>query len=113
MSSAVASAMYLKDNDYNHTITYNLEDCNRKGAANVKNFEDAYKIQVQGAPGTEYVYKERDGYKTIAFLQPKINHVRISFIHNNRFRLILGGFESDDTLWKYIHKDDLQKLDTY
>lgn len=111
MSSAVASAMYLKNKDYAHSMTYNLEDCNRKGAANVKNFIAAYKTQGQGAPGTEYIYKERDGHKTIAFLQPKINHVSIRFIYNNRFRLSLGGFESDDVLWKYIQNADLQKLD--
>ncbi len=111
MSSAVASAMYLKNKDYAHSMTYNLEDCNRKGAANVENFKDAYKQQGQGAPGTEYIYKERDGHKTIAFLQPKINHVSIRFIYNNRFRLSLGGFESDQELWSYFQKEDLQKLD--
>ncbi|MFD2916595.1 hypothetical protein [Psychroserpens luteus] len=113
MSSAFASAMYVKGNDYDHTLTYSLEDCNRKGAANVKNFEASYKIKGQGAPGTEYIYKERDGHKTIAFLQPKINRNDLRFVYNNRFRIVIKGAETIETLWSYIKKEDLQKLDTY
>ena len=113
MSSAVASAMYIKDNDYDHSMTYSLEDCNRKGAANIKNFEDSYKLKPQGPAGTEYRYTERDSYKTIAFLQPKIKRNDIRFIYNNRFRITLEGTADVDILWTYFKKEDLQKLDNY
>ncbi|MDW5290226.1 hypothetical protein [Formosa sp. PL04] len=110
MSSAVASAMYIKDNDYKHSMTYSLEDCNRKGSANIRNFEDSYKLKPQGPLGTEYVYKERDGYKTIAFLQPNIKRNNIGFIYNNRFRIVLNGTADVDVLWTYFKKEDLKKL---
>lgn len=113
MSSAVASAMYVEGDDYEHTMTYNLEDCNRKGSANIRNFEDSYKIQPQGPAGTEYVYKERDGHKTIAFLQPKIKRNDVRFVYNNRFRITMEGTETVETLWPYIKKEDLQKLNNY
>jgi len=110
MSSAIASAMYLKDKDYAHTMTYNLEDCNRKGAANIMNFEDGYKRQGQCAPGTETVYKVRDGHKTIAFLQHNIKRYNIHFVFNNRFNIVLEGPEHPDVLWSYI---DFEKLKTF
>lgn len=111
MSSAIASAMYVKDNDYEHSMTYSLEDCNRKGSANIRNFGDSFNLRPQGPAGTEYVYKERDGYKTIAFLQPQIKRNDIRFIYNNRFRLTLEGTAYVETLWSYFKKEDLQKLD--
>lgn len=110
MSSAIASALYVEGNDYDHTMTYSLEDGYRKGSAIIRNFEDSYNLKLQGPAGTEYIYKERDGYKTIAFLQPNINRNDIRFIYNNRFRLTLDGIEDVSTLWSYFKKEDLQKL---
>jgi hypothetical protein len=112
-SSGLASAMYIKGNDYNHSLNYSLEDGNRKGSAIIRNFEDSYNLKTQGPAGTEYVYKERDNYKTIAFLQPQIKRNDIRFIYNNRFRLTLEGTEDIETLWNYFKKEDLQKLNNH
>lgn len=113
MSSALASGSYIKNNDYNTSMTYSLEDGHRKGSAVLRNFEDAYNIKNQGPQGTKYLYIERDGYKTIAFLQPIIIRNDVGFVYNNRFRITMEGIEDVDVLWSYIKKEDLQKLDNY
>ncbi len=79
----------------------------------VRNFFDSLKFKNQGPADTEYVYTEHDGYKTIAFLQPKIKQNKISFIYNNRFRISLRGPDSADALWSYIDFENLKKLDQY
>ncbi len=79
----------------------------------VRNFFDSLKFKNKGPVDTEYVYTEHDGYKTIAFLQPKIKQNKISFIYNNRFRISLRGPDSADTLWSYIDFENLKKLDQY
>lgn len=79
----------------------------------VRNFYDSHKFKNQGPEGTEYVYQERDGYKTVAFLQPKIKQNQISFIYNNRFKIALLGSDSPDALWSYIDFENLKKLDKY
>ncbi|QTY28079.1 hypothetical protein [Flavobacterium sp. CS20] len=112
-TNGIAFGMYIKGNDYDHSLTYTLEDGNRKGSAILKNFEDAYKTTAKGPEGTEIFRKERNGYKTIAFLQHNINRYSISFIYNQRFRLSLDGVEKPDVLWTYFKKEDLQKLNTY
>ncbi|MGJ8591034.1 MAG: hypothetical protein ACSHXF_00710 [Aquaticitalea sp.] len=112
-SSGIASAMYVKGKNYNHTMTYSLEDGNRKGSAIIRNFENSYNLKPQGPAGAEYLYKERDGYKTIAFLQPQIKRNDIRFIYNNRFRLTLEGTADVETLWSYFKDEDLQKLDVH
>jgi hypothetical protein len=79
----------------------------------VRNFFDSYKIKSQGPPQREYIYAERDGYKTIAFLQPTIKRNEIRFVYNNRFRITLEGPEPADMLWSYIDFENLKKLDHY
>ena len=79
----------------------------------VRNFFDSYKIKAQGPPQAEYVYLERDGFKTIAFLQPEIKRNYIRFIYNNRFEITLEGPDSADVLWSYIDFENLKKLDQY
>jgi hypothetical protein len=76
----------------------------------VRNFFDSYKIQPQGPPQTEYVYVERDGYKTISFLQPEIKRNYIRFIYNDRFQITLEGPDSADVLWSYIDFENLKKI---
>ncbi len=112
MSSALASALYVKNNDYGHSMTYSIEDSARKGAAAIENFNDAYSVKPQGPKGTAYIYTERGGYKTIAFLQPQIKRNDIRFIYNNRYRITLEGIADVDTLWGYLKTEDLKKLDT-
>ena len=111
-TNGIASGTYIKGNDYNSSLTYTLEDGNRKGSAILKNFEDGYKSTAKGPKGTEYIRKERDGYKTIAFLQNNINRYSLSFIYNQRFKLSLEGVEKPDELWTYFKKEDVQKLNT-
>jgi len=82
-------------------------------SAVVRNFFDSYKIKAQGPPETEYVYSERDGYKTIAFLQPNIKRNSIGFVYNNRFKISLEGPDDADVLWSYIDFENLKKLDQY
>lgn len=94
------------DNSYN----FSIED----GAGSrsiVRSFFDSYKIKPQGPPQTEYIYSERGGYKTVAFVQPKINRNQISFIYKNRFKITLEGPDSADVLWTYIDFENLKKLD--
>ena len=79
----------------------------------VRNFFDSYKIKNQGPPETQYIFTELKGYKTIAFLQPKINRNQISFIYNNRFRISLEGPDNIEELWSYIDFENLKKLDQY
>jgi hypothetical protein len=111
--SGSASATYIKNNDYNLNMTFYVQDGDIKGSGIIRNFKDSYKVQPQGPHGTEYIYTERDGYKTIAFLQPKINRNDVRFIYNNRFGIVMEGAETVETLWSYIKKEDLQKLDNY
>ncbi|WP_273275181.1 hypothetical protein, partial [Maribacter polysiphoniae] len=69
VSSQLTSGIYgpLGKKSYNFFIQDGVGS-----RAIVRNFFDTYKIQPQGPPQTKYVYQDRDGYKTIAFLQPKI-----------------------------------------
>ena len=96
------------DNAYN----FSIED-GAGSKAIVRNFFDSLKFKNQGPPETEYVYKDRDGYKTIAFLQPKIKRNQISFIYNNRFKISLLGPDNADILWSYIDFENLKKLDQF
>ncbi|MDP5081300.1 MAG: hypothetical protein NWP87_01500 [Winogradskyella sp.] len=111
MSSGFGGATYIKDNDYNTSMTYSLEDGNRKNSAITRNFEVSYNMKAKGPEETEYIYTERDGYKTIAFLQSKINRNDVRFVYNNRFRITLEGTDLPDKLWLYINFDNLKKLD--
>ncbi len=108
-SEALATASY---GDFKDTFNYSLTD-GIKNTAVVKNFELSYTSDLKGPEGTEYIKMERDGYKTIAFLQPKINRYSIEFIYDNRFKLVIEGSEHPDVLWTYVKKSDLQKLDSY
>jgi hypothetical protein len=112
-SKEMASATYVRNNDFNHTLVYTLEDGMRKKSGILKKFETSYTSELKGPEGTEYIKKERDGNKTIAFLQPKINRNQISFVYKNHFKLSLEGVEEPDALWLYVHNEDLKKLDNY
>ena len=96
------------DSSYN----YSINDCVKDDSV-IKNFEVSYNASYNAPEGTEYVIKERDGFKTIAFLQPKINRYDIQFVYKNRFKLVLEGPEHPDVLWSYIKQEDLEKLDNY
>lgn len=82
-------------------------------SAIVRNFFESYKIKPQGPPETEYIYSEQDGYKTIAFLQPKIKRNKIGFVYDNRFKISLEGPDQAAVLWSYIDFENLKKLDKY
>jgi|TARA_R110000868_G_scaffold18697_1_gene81714 hypothetical protein len=94
------------DNQYN----FSIEDGSGTKAI-VKNFAVSYKMRYKGPQDTEYIFLERDGYETIAFLQPKISRNQISFIYNNRFRISLEGPDKADDLWSYIDFENLKKID--
>lgn len=96
------------DSSYN----YSINDCVKDDSV-IKNFEVSYNASYNAPEGTEYIIKERDGFKTIAFLQPKINRYDIQFVYKNRFKLVLEGSEHPDILWSYIKKEDLEKLNNY
>lgn len=108
-SNQLASGMYGSTQS---PYTFSIQDGSGPMAI-VRNFFDSYKIKGNGPEGTEYMYTEHGGYKTIAFLQPKIKQNQISFIYNNRFRISLLGPDSADALWSYIDFENLKKLDPY
>ncbi|WP_339918257.1 hypothetical protein [Yeosuana marina] len=110
VSSQLASGMYkpIGKKGYNFFIQDGVGS-----SAIIRNFFDSYKIKSHGPPQTEYVYVERAGYKTIAFLQPNIKRNDIRFVYNNRFRITLEGPDSADVLWSYIDFENLKKLDQY
>ena len=108
-SNQMANGTYgAYDSPYNFWI----EDGSGSRAI-VRSFFDSLKFKNQGPEDTEYVYKDRDGYKTIAFLQPKIKRNQISFIYNNRFKISLLGPDNADKLWSYIDFENLKKLDQF
>jgi hypothetical protein len=96
-----------------NNIEYSLEDGNNKGSSVVKDFEASYNYKTKGEGETAYIYKERNGYKTIAFLQPADDRNEIRFIYKQRFSISLEGSEHPDKLWSYIKEEDLKKLDDY
>jgi DNA-binding protein len=110
VSSQLTSGMYkpIGKKGYNFFIQDGVDS-----SAIIRNFFDSYKIKSQGPPQTEYIYSERAGYKTIAFLQPNIKRNDIRFVYNNRFRITLEGPDSADVLWSYIDFENLKKLDQY
>lgn len=102
----MATASYGSyQSSYNYTVNDALKD-----NTVIKNFEISYNAEQNAPEGTEYIIKERDGYKTIAFLQPEIKRCDIQFVYNHRFRIALEGPEHPDILWSYIKKEDLEKL---
>lgn len=113
LSRTITSAFYLKGEDMKNNLEYSLEDGHKKGSSAVEDFERSYKYQNKGEGNTAYIYKERDGYKTIAFLQREENRNEIRFIYKQRFSLVLEGTEQPDKLWSYIKEEDLKKLDRY
>lgn len=96
----------------NSQYNFSIED-GAGSKAIVKNFFNTYSQNLIGSKGNEYLYKERDGYKTIAFLQPKISRNQISLIYDYRFRITLEGPDDVDALWSYIDFENLKKLDKY
>jgi len=108
-SNQVAQGMY---GSFNSPYNFWIEDGSGSRAI-VRNFFDSYKLKNKGPVGTEYVYTEHDGYKSIAFLQPKIKRNNIRFIYNGRFRISIEGSDSVDVLWSYIDFENLKKLDQY
>ena len=113
LSRTITSAFYLKGDNMKNNMEYRVEDGHKKGSSVLKDFEISYKYQNKGEGETEYIYKERNGYKTIAFLQPEENRNEIQFIYNQRFSIILEGADHPDKLWTYIKEEDLKKLDKY
>ncbi|MCK0132584.1 hypothetical protein MWU59_13835 [Flavobacteriaceae bacterium F08102] len=110
VTKQVASGMYLPMGKKGYRFF--VED-GAGSSAIVRNFFTTYKTQPQGPPQTEYVYTERDGYKTIAFLQHKIARNSIGFLYNNRFKISLEGPDDVATLWRYIDFENLKQLDQY
>tara|TARA_R110002012_G_scaffold320402_2_gene543948 strand:+ start:57370 stop:57951 length:582 start_codon:yes stop_codon:yes gene_type:complete len=108
-SNQIAQGMY---GSFESPYNFWIEDGSGSRAI-VRNFFDSFKLKNQGPEGTEYVYTEHDGYKTIAFLQPKIKRNTIKFIYNNRFRISIEGSDTADVLWSYIDFENLKKLDQY
>lgn len=108
-AESVASASY---GSFDNSYTYSLSDGINNSSV-IENFELSYNSELNGPEGTKYIKQVRDGYKTIAFLQPNINRYNIEFIYNNRFKLILEGPENPDVLWTYIKEEDLKKLAEY
>lgn len=108
-SNQMANGTY---GSFNSPYNFWIEDGSGSKAI-VRSFLDSFKIKNQGPPQTEYIYVERDGYKTIAFLQPNIKRNDIRFVYNNRFRITLEGPDSADLLWTYIDFENLKKLDQY
>ena len=105
----MATASYGSfDSSYNYSVFDAAKD-----NSVIKNFEMSYNAEQIAPEGTEYIVKERDGYKTIAFLQPNIKRYDIQFVYKNRFKIVLEGPEHADALWSYIKKSDLEKLDNY
>lgn len=113
LSRTITSAFYVKGDNMKNNLEYSVEDGHKKGSSVLKDFEISYKYQNKGEGETEYIYKERNGYKTIAFLQPEENRNEIRFIYNQRFSIVLNGADHPDTQWTYIKEEDLKKLDTY
>ena len=108
-SPQLASGMYGATNSpYNFFIQDGVGS-----SAIVRNFFDSLKFKNQGPEGTEYVFEEHDGYKTIGFLQPQIKRNYIRFIYNNRFQITLEGSDAADALWSYIDFENLKKLNQY
>jgi hypothetical protein len=112
---ALQSSLQLASGIYGATSSpYNFFIQDGSGSkAIVRNFFDSLKFKNKGPEGTEYVYTEHDGYKTIAFLQPKIKRNYIRFIYNNRFEITLEGPDAADALWSYIDFENLKKLDQF
>ena len=108
-SNQMANGTY---GSFNSPYNFWIEDGSGSKAI-VRNFFDSLKFKNQGPEETEYVFKDRDGYKTIAFLQPKIKRNQISFIYNNRFKISLLGPDNADILWSYIDFENLKKLDQF
>ena len=108
-SNQMANGTY---GSYDSPYNFWIEDGSGSRAI-VRNFFDSFKFKNQGPEETEYVYQDRDGYQTIAFLQPKIKRNQISFIYNNRFKISLLGSDNVDTLWSYIDFENLIKLNQY
>ena len=108
-SNQMANGTY---GSFNSPYNFWIEDGSGSKAI-VRNFFDSLKFKNQGPEETEYVFKDRDGYKTIAFLQPKIKRNQISFIYNNRFKISLLGPDNADILWSYIDFENFKKLDQF
>ncbi|WP_152487237.1 hypothetical protein [Winogradskyella psychrotolerans] len=113
LSRTITSAFYLKGEDMKNNMEYSIEDGYKKGASVIKEFETSYRYKNKGEGDTEYIYEERNGYQTIAFLQPEVNLNEIWFVYNQRFSIVLEGTEDSDKLWSYIKEKDLKKLDKY
>jgi len=110
-TNAIATGTYIKGKDYNTSLVLTLQDGNRKNSGIITNFLISYDQNLKGPQGTEYIKKERDGYKTIAFLQPEIKRNLIECIYKNRFRISLEGVDDVATLWQYLDKENFSKLE--
>jgi hypothetical protein len=103
---SIATASY---GSYQSSYSYSVNDAIKDDSV-IKNFEISYDANYNAPKGTEFIIKERSGFKTIAFLQPVIKRYDIQFVYKNRFKIVLEGPEHPDVLWSYIKKSDLEKL---
>jgi hypothetical protein len=103
---SMATASY---GSYQSSYSYSVKDAIKDDSV-IKNFEISYNANYNAPKGTEFIIKERSGFKTIAFLQPEIKRYDIQFVYKNRFKIVLEGPEHPDVLWSYIKKSDLEKL---
>ena len=109
----IGTASYIKGKDYGNGMTYYVTDGRVKGSAAIRNFEKSYQSNQDWPEGTEFISKERDGFKTVALLRHNYNNYKVSVLYNNRFVLTVEGHEKPDELWTYLKQADLQMLDSY
>ncbi len=109
-SQNIAIATYLKENDFNTSLNITIEDGQLKNNTVAYTFNSEYNSESIPPQYTNYEKKERDGFKTIAFLQPNINRYSVKFIYNNRYKINLEGVEKPDKLWSYLYFNHLKNL---
>lgn len=96
-----------------NTIHYTIADAAGSRSSQLVNFDQTYNEGDKTVNGNTFIMKERDGYRTIAFLQPKIRDNTISFLYAQRFRITLESHYTPDEMWGYVDREHLKKMDTY
>ncbi len=109
----IGTAAYIKGKNYGISLTYYVTDGYAKGSAAIRNFDYSYQSNHKWPEGTEFISKERDGFKTVALLRHKYNNYKVSILYNKRFVLTVEGQEKPDELWEYLKQADLKLLDFY
>ncbi len=109
-SQNIAIATYLKEKDFNNSLNITIEDGKLKNNTVTYTFNSEYNSKSIPPQYTSYEKKERDGFKTIAFLQPNIKRNSVKFIYNNRYKITIEGVEHPDKLWSYLYFNNLKVL---